>query len=502
MNQLLRKYAMQTTNEGRMENMNQLLKKCALLAACAALALCFTTRSAHAQPVASPDAQGDHLFYGYWSTENGGDTHVAVHSPLGVRSSGESPNVVRIIVRDTMGAVAAHFKMCLMPGDSWTAVLSSDGLMVADAGACDDSTQPPGSTRENPAPIDTPMEGQMVSLGTATSGYLEAIVAPNNGLMDGTTPCAGTAAVADNPGGICGASGVDAEGGDDADNTPDDTMPRDITGIAALVNPMSGFSSNYLAVALDGCVADAAADAASGFRADDSDGCWNVGTGAGNVDGGPIMTALEAGRDLLTGRWTAIDDENVMSHTKVIMTFPVQHLNHATTNVHEEPVAGTDPLTIYAFNDDGAIALRNHEVMLSMNVNMCTFMPAAMMDGMPMLSCNGMDLGELDGMAGEFRIFNNNADTIDDMGMLSDTDATADGVQVDNGSEADDYSIADDADAVTDGDQPGGQRAAEGLAAIALNCSYFMGTNGLNYDQATPGQWIDVGAFADQDGQL
>jgi hypothetical protein len=483
--------------------MSQLLKKYALLAACAVLALCFATRPAHAQMV-STDARGDHLLFGYWSTADGTDTQVAVHTPLGVRDSGEIGNVVRLLIRDTMGDLLAHFKVCLTPGDSWTATLSMmDGmssLMVGDEGKCDADTQPPGATRVTPAPIDTPMKGAAVSLGTAMSGYLEAIVAPNDGLLDGTTPCAGPTAVANNPGGICGASGVDAQGGDDDDNAPDDTTPRDITGTAALVNPMSGFSSNYLAVALDGCVDDEAADATSGFRADDSDGCWTTGAADSRVtDGTSLMGVLAKGQDLLTGRWTAIDDDNVMSHTKLIVTFPVQHLNHTTTNVHEETVNGTDPLSIYVFDENGGIALKDHSVMLDRNVNTCMFGRDMDHDGhehgdeMPRLSCNGDNIGEIDGMAGEFRLFNNNADIVDANGMLNDYDSATDGKQTDDGTEADDYSTANDTDSATTGNQPGGQKAAEGLAAIALNCSYFMGTDGLNYDMASMGQWIDLG---------
>ena len=476
--------------------MSQLLKKFALLTACAVLALCFATRPAHAQSV-SGDAQGDHLLFGYWSTADGTDTHVALHSPLGVRDSGEMPNVVRVIVRDTMGAMLAHFKTCLTPGDSWTAALSMmDGmssLTVRDEGDCDASTQPPGSTRVSPAPIDTPMAGEMVSLGAAMSGYLEAIVAPNDGLLDGTTPCAGASIVANDPGGLCGQSGVDAKGGDDDDNTPDDTTPRDITGMAALVNPTSGFASNYVATALDGCVSNTLSTTATeGARVDDSDGCWTTGTGAAQMNGAPIMNALVAGQDLLTGRWTAINDENVMSHTKLVVTFPVQHLNHKTKNVHEEDVAGTDPLSIYVFDGDGDMALKNHTVALNMNVNTCTFMYG--MDGaMPMLSCNGEDVGAVNGMAGEFRLFNNNADIVDAQGMLSDYDTTTAGTQTDPGTEADDYSVADDSDTAATGTQPGGQKAAEGLGAIAINRSYFMGTDDLNYDQISMGQWIDLG---------
>ena len=137
MNQLLRKYALRTTNEGRMENMSQLLKKYALLAACVALAMCFATRPAHAQMV-DDSGTGEHLLFAYWSTANYVNTNVNIHSPLGVRASAEALNVVSVVViRDAMGMAAVDFKTCLTPGDSWTATLSSEGLMVMDPGECD-----------------------------------------------------------------------------------------------------------------------------------------------------------------------------------------------------------------------------------------------------------------------------------------------------------------------------------------------------------------------------
>ena len=70
--------------------MSQLLKKFALLTACAVLALCFATRPAHAQEVTevADGGTGEHLLFGYWSTANYMNTWIAVHSPLGVRNTG------------------------------------------------------------------------------------------------------------------------------------------------------------------------------------------------------------------------------------------------------------------------------------------------------------------------------------------------------------------------------------------------------------------------------
>ena len=63
-------------------------------------------------------------------------------------------------------------------------------------------------------------------------------------------------------------------------------------------------------------------------------------------------------KDLLTGRWTAIDDENVMSHTKVVLTFPMNHLNYANGT--------SDPVSLYVFDDMGNIVLSSIGLTLSM----------------------------------------------------------------------------------------------------------------------------------------
>lgn len=470
--------------------MSQLLKKCALLAACAALALCFTTRSAHAQTATvSSSGTGEHLIFAYWSVENYTDTLVSINNPLGVRddTTDEMNNVVHVVVRDTMGMAQTSFNICLTPGGSWTAVISKSGLSVGTPGGCDDAVQQIQPSRSNPMPTTTPMKGDMVPL-EAMSGYLEAWLRPNGSLMDG----------------------------DDEDALPENADPKGISGSATLVSAMSGFSSTYNATALIGCGDTAGSPIAA--AADDGDGCWGEATAQGaTADGAPITAALTAeNKDLLTGRWTAINDEKIMSHTKVVLTFPVNHLSHTVVTDNADDEAGTDPVSIHAFNDMGQIALSNHKVMLGMNVNMCKFMNAGMdmgndmdmggdmdmgndMDRMPMLSCNDMEVGELNGMAGAFRIFNNNADT--------DADPDTEGIQIsgenaDPGTEAMDLSIADDSNTVTDGEQPGGQKAAEALNAIGLNFSYFMGTDGNQYDQVTPVQWIDIGDFATQDDML
>ncbi|MCE2485352.1 MAG: hypothetical protein J4F42_07550, partial [Desulfurellaceae bacterium] len=94
--------------------MSQLLKKYALLTACAALALCFATRPAQAQtastlteraPAIAPGGAGEHLLFAYWSTANYMNTNVNIHSPLGMRSSilEQTSNVVYVRVRSAAG---------------------------------------------------------------------------------------------------------------------------------------------------------------------------------------------------------------------------------------------------------------------------------------------------------------------------------------------------------------------------------------------------------------
>ena len=173
MNQFLRKYAMLTTNEGRMESMNQLLKKCVLLAGCAALALCFTTRSAHAQTVAG-SGTGEHLLFAYWSTEQLREhPDCGSLSPWGVRNSGEGDECCprrhpghdgrwrrRISIPASRRAI---------PGRQSSP--QQGNLMVGDAGGCDGFVAQPGESTDRDgglpdvAKMATPASGEMVALG-------------------------------------------------------------------------------------------------------------------------------------------------------------------------------------------------------------------------------------------------------------------------------------------------------------------------------------------------
>ena len=445
--------------------MSQLLKKYALLAACAVLALCFITRPAHAQTLPDPGAAvapggtGEHLLFAYWSTANYTNTHVNIHSPLGKTASSFSDpkNVVYVRVRTTAPDrnVVVSFNICLLPGDTWTAALSMDGLMVMDEGGCDGDLQELSTANLGHQNLEmAPMMEEMVDLGEADSGYIEAWLNPGSTLQDDT--------------------GVQEPDGDLA---PDDANPRNISGTASLVSPMSGFSSSYNATAFVGCrivgtdgdlidTDDTTADVTEA----NAIGCWvrddndNVDVPAATATTQPLLQrALEdQKKDWLTGRWTAIYDDNVMSHTKIVLTFPENHLNRADGS-------GPDPISIHVLDDMGGVALADFGLSLGMGVNTCMIgmmgddmMGDDMMGDdmmMTMLSCNDEEIGEIDAMSGEFRIFNN--------------------------------TMAEDGK-VKVPESPTAVVPAEPLSAIGLVFSYFEGTDGNQYDQVTDLQWIDV----------
>ena len=530
--------------------MSQLLKKYALLTACAVLALCFATRPAHAQSVANGGI-GEHLLFAYWTTDSYTDTNIAIHSPLGVRSKIESEdrNVVHVVLRDDMGDKMKEFDICLRPGDTWTAALSMGQLAVGDPGQCDGDVLAAADPARGTSPmISTPMPGEMVDIG-ATGGYLEAWTKPLGTLMDDTVPCVVDQADVGTTGREC------TEGtGFDVDTTPDDATAREISGTAMLVSPMAGFSSTYDATALMHCGNRAAAGATTNRTIaeailsttarnnDDGNGCWHVlaadATPTMNDDmaGDPIKAALAGDplgtdttsppdKDILTGRWSAAYDENIMSHTKVVLTFPLAHLNHegkvalpADPDESAEDTEFTDPVSLIVFNEMGGNDFDMvDDLMLDKNVNMCTFgsMPMMMdedmgmmdedmgmmdedmgmmdedMDMMRMVACNGMDIGELTAMAGGFRIFNNVVPTT---GTVGTTTPVA--VYTSEGEEGGDLELGAGNLTATPPVAAGGQVPGETLGAIGLIFSYFMGTDGQQYDQVTEVQWADV----DRDG--
>ncbi len=460
---------------------------------------------------------GEHLLFAYWSVEDDTNTNVAVRRPLGVRDpvSEEAPEVAQVAVRDRMGKIATEFKICLMPGDSWTATLTAAGLRVGDPGACDEKIHQGGGTRLGQLVV-TPKPGEVVTLGPATSGWLDVWLTPANALQDGA----------------------------DADTEPDHVVPSGffpsglgvrnadpvtLGGVATLVSPGAGFSSSYNAVALRRCgdwvniVGDFWRDSDTGERGhrnwptqatypdrtpndatddrvDTGDGCWNVdrdgdgvvgeqktGTLAAWSEVDPISQALvsgQFGKKLLTGEWTALSDANVQTSTKMVLTFPQTPLRYeGQKTAGGAKMMATDPVSILVFDEGGELALDSREVLLDQDVNVCTFLPQelAMEETMgpePGLSCNGRLVGTLQGTSGTFRIFNNTAVTLDGAGLVTN-----------DGSEATDLSIKKATAGASSGDpptRPKGGQVPDGnyrFAMIGLVFSYFRGTDGREYDQ-------------------
>ena len=512
--------------------MRQFLERYTLLTVCVMLAFCVTTRSAHAQlvprytldetantltydlnyPIQTSNHHGDHLIFGYWSTANYTNTHINIHAPYGVQDSNEVKNVVHVRARNADADVDKNtivsFNICLMPGESWTAVLSSEGLMVVDPGECDDDVYQNPNTR-TVTHVSTPEMGEMVSLGDANEGFIEAWTAPTGGLVDNSVPCT-QAAIDDANNTRCTADTAVA-GGPDADVMPDHATGLNILGTASLVSAMSGFSSTYNAVALNGCDVTGSADP------DDTtgDGCWTANTAANNADdatpgatniiNGVMQGLMTASHYAIVGRWTAIADENVMSHTKLVLTFAGgNHLLYKgfdkSSADYRAEVTGVDPVSAYVFDDEGALVLRNHEVELGMGVNKCLFMRPGMMDMdgdmdmasmMPMLSCNDMEVGMIDGMSGEFRIFNNTVAAVAARNPALPTDGSAAQPEAegsrqitDDGTENEGIGIADNT--ATPSVNEDAQSPAAPLAITGLIFSYFEGTDGKQYDQVTP----------------
>ena len=429
------------------------------------LALCFLVHPAHAQAVtAERGGAGEHLLFAYWSTAAGTNTHVNIHSPLGVRAVGpEDKNVVAGRVRSTAPDrnVVLAFTTCLLPGDSWTAMLSAAGLQVVDAGGCDaDLREPPPRRNTTIRMVATPLPGEPIPLGDTAQGYLEAWLTPTHTLNDDTV------------------------GEPDVDFAPEHATPRPISGLAMLVSPRAGFSSSYNATALRGC--GATAGIAIAAATDDGDGCWAIGTGgssgtspvAGTADGVWIRQALrgvttpptaadpepapaptDTPHDLLLGRWTAIADENVTSTTTLVLTFPVHHLTLDD--------GSADPVSVHVYDESGKMLLQSVGVHLTKGVNRCAFLPP-LEDRTAGLVCSEEEVGALAAPAGAFRLFNNTA-------------------------VAPDETTAQTRERPGLGSEPGGaQDPAESLAALGLIFSYFAGTDGLQYDQASPIQWSAI----------
>ncbi len=412
-------------------------------------------------------ANAEHLLFPYWSTENATNTNIHLHAPAGVmnETDDEAKVVVKVAVRDPMNKMVASLKICLTPADSWTATLSEQGLVVGDPGNCDEQVELEAAGRGAVAQR-TPKPGQAVSLGAARSGWLEAWIAPTKGLKDGT------------------------DTGTDPDNAAAALLAP---GKAALVSAGSGFSSSYTTVSLIGCGPGTNTPGPIMQTEDDGDGCWTTHNNGSNKkeNGEAIRLALaDAGHNAdfsadtkvaQIGEWTALDDANVQTRTKLVLTLPMNHLAYMGTNAGGDKVEGTDPVSLLVFDEEGEVEWQAREVLLAKNVNTCMFLPAALAQEMEMevgagkktvLSCNGAKVGELAISSGTFRLFNNTVDVKSDAGVVTNTGAEATGLG---------RAFPPGTDATKNG-----QSIAESLGVIGLNFSYFKGTDEQEYDQVTP----------------
>ncbi len=426
--------------------MKQVFGKYVLVTAYAVLALFFTTWPAQAQEV-SMSGVADHLLFGYWTTEDR-DTLVAVHAPLGVMSNrgDEGKNIVKITVRDggapgfvddTEGAEVSEaesltsFDICLTPGDSWTAAITSDGedssaLVVVDPGACDEDVVQVSPTREAPNPRQTPEPGERVPFA-GTAGFFEA------------STRADAMVFKEVPEEIIATSSSESTRLQRREQPSD---PAPLTGTVYIVSPMYGFSSAYTATGVTGC-------------------------SAGYCTATEINTALLAqNKMLLLGRWSALDI--IGAETEIILTFPgTNHLNFQTVTTEGDPEANTDPVSMLIFKDDSAARPEPlTEIMLDQAVNKCTFTDDGMMMGSSTLNCNnGMTMEELEDMEeGAFRIFNN-----------TEYDLSTDPQEFGTES-AGDFSEA-------------GQAPAEALAVIGTVLQAFEVDSPNTYDQSFSMQW-------------
>ncbi len=436
--------------------MNHSFGKHALVTAVAIVALLCMTWPAQALKVTT-GGMGKHLLFAQWNTMDYRDTYIAIHSPLGVKAHlmDQPMNMVTIMIRDgampgltkamyggaevKQAASLAELRICLTPGDTWTAVLTAGDddmstLMVGDAGECDGSVHisaadEPGRGEDPSMAPMTPEMGMEYSIG-GQMGFVEAYSSARSYLDED-----GNIAYTEDD-----AFNTEGYGERASDGSEDDmTVSMSITGTAYLVSPMMGFASNYNGVALM-CHAVDDGDGSDGIKQ-----CTN---------GDEINTALTGGvadtsapgaiarnnneRKVLMGRW--VTEPMIGASTDVALTFPgTNKLNYqmkdrgedAEGSLDDTDVANVDPVTMLVFDEMGNIVAESREVMLGMAVNMCSFstmmmgmdgdmMDGDMMDGddhdhdhdmdgdmMTAVMCNGEMVGDpFMATGGTFRIHN------------------------------------------------------------------------------------------------
>ena len=473
--------------------MKHLFGKHVLVTAVAVLAVLCMMWPAQALKVTTGGV-GKHLTFAYWTTMGYRDTYIAVYSPLGVKNlaADEPKNIVTINIRDggapeeltaeMYGGVEvprpkslASFDICLDPGDSWTAVIVGDGddsmLVVGNPGDCDgDVVQPTGSRADNP--LETPKPGEMITL-KGNVGFIEAYSSAKKYYVR------------------------NLETDEQRKLSESDSASMSIAGTAYVVSPMMGFASNYNATAL--------------MCHDFDEGDANVRECRHNLNSegtadteNEINTALTGGVDdadnpannerrRLMGRW--ITDPVIGAMTDVVLTFPGSNtLNYQMKDSDGDDVAKMDPVSLFVFDEEGAIVADSRKVELPMAVNMCSFRMMMDDDGMMMtnLMCNDADIDSFGATAGGFQILNTAPDV--------DTDAGANLGLIDDAADAEDgteytgYNLEGiDNSAPLDGDTEDADDVAtptwDSIPAIGLVMSVFNvdGGDGMAvYDQMVP----------------
>ena len=130
----------------------------------------------------APGGVGDLLLFGYWTTQMGRDTLLAI-------TNTDTAMAAAVHVRILEGKASAEvrdFRVCMSPGDVWTAAIKTDG-----AGASRLMVGNPGSGAATSCTSSAvPADGMLLG---ADFGYLEAYTM--DAMMGGADTLAGTATI-------------------------------------------------------------------------------------------------------------------------------------------------------------------------------------------------------------------------------------------------------------------------------------------------------------------
>ena len=370
----------------------------AWVTACVAGALLLATRPA--QAARAVGGLGNHLLFNYWTTESERDTYISIQSPLGVRETNQTRNVVRIIVRgggdpgftntaastghnvadpsdpwqylannrNTRPQPLVHFDVCLMPGDTWTGTITAnaagDGsiLRLGNPGECDATLQQTAGRPTGGGARRTPTSANpIITIDGETTGIVEAYTVASQLLIRDALGNAATSSA----------------------------VSRPISGIGYLVSPTEGFAAVYEAEAFN-----------------------NTGCPGTDNNCNTFVLTNDLRADLkrhLIGRW--VTDPIINASTDIVLTFPGMHvLNFQTRRTDRDgntiSETQSDPLSLYVFDEEGNVVLTRRDMVLAQSVNICRF--EMLENNTTQVTCNDEELGTFSGaVAGSFRIVNN-----------------------------------------------------------------------------------------------